>query len=375
LLTIRSLPKRTCLSASILMLVLLSLTPGLQAVERLRITVGDTTGMPGQQNSVISVFLTNTQDQISAFTIHLLLSRNDIANFQNDLDTVIDTTYWKEWCCTEYVGENCVDSARDTCAVDFPDLEPWDFFEIDTVAAFTGTFDTVGTLIRGWELVDARAVSTGELGLDIKISAIADRSSVPGVKPPINPQQGGVLFRILADIFPIPPELEDRTAAIVIDVSWKPYLVFSNPAGQAIGWITVPVPDTNYYECTNPVPPPGTGCYEWDHVQFSQCINGCDSVAIDTVDIAVLDTTQVRLFNGELTVLNYVCGDVNHSGDLSIGDITIMIDHLFISGVAIVPIEVGNVNCSTEVPVELTIGDVTALIDRLFISQNPLCCE
>ncbi|MEW5795913.1 MAG: hypothetical protein AB1772_06085 [Candidatus Zixiibacteriota bacterium] len=375
MLNIRSFPERTCLLALVLAVLLLCPATDTQAIERLRVTVGDTTGTPGQQNSVITVFLTNTQDQIAAFSLHLFLSRNDIANFQNNLDTVVDTTYWKEWCCTEYVGENCVDSVRDTCAVDFPDLEPWDFRIIDTVEAFVGNFDTVGTLISGWEMVTSRSVSTGDLGLDILVTGIADRTTVPGTRPPINPQQGGVLFRILADIFPIPPELEDRTAGIIIDVSWKPYFVFSTPAGTAIGWITVQVPDTNYYECTNPVPPPGTGCYEWTHMPQSQCTNGCDSVAIVMVDVAKLDSTQVKLFDGQIEVLNYICGDVNHSGDLTIGDITMLIDHLFITGVEIVPIEAGNVNCSTEIPVELSIGDVTVLIDRLFITQTPLCCE
>lgn len=228
-----SVNRRTCITASILVLILLlGLAPDSQAIERLRVTVGDTTGTPGQKNSVITVFLTNTQDQIAAFTVHLILTRNDIANFQNNLDTVVDTTYWKEWCCTQWNGTLCVDSARDTCAVDFPDLQPWDFRRIDTAEVFTGSLDTVHTLIAGWEMVESRAISTGDLGLDIKVSAIADRQSVPGIKPPINPQQGGVLFRLLADIFPIPAEQTDRTVGIVIDVSWKPYFAFSTPGGQ-----------------------------------------------------------------------------------------------------------------------------------------------
>jgi hypothetical protein len=335
--------------------------------------VGDTTGSPGQHNSVVTVFMTNTQDQIAAFTLHLVLNRNDIANFQTDFATVIDTTYWKEWCCTQYSGEQCVDSTRDTCAVDFPDIEHWDFMLVDTAEVSIGSFDTVGTLISGWEMVEARSVSTGDLGLDIKLTAIADRSSVPGFKPPINPQQGGVLFRLLADIFPLPPGQIDRTVGIGIDVSWKPYFSFSTPAGVSIGWITVQVPDTNYYMCTQPVPPPGSGCYPggWLKVHSWECpTGGCDSVSVINVPLAVLDETQVKLYDGSIQVGNFICGDCNGSGDISL-----LIDHLFITGTPIEPPERCNVNCSTENPVVLTIGDISVLIDRLFITQSPMCCE
>jgi len=376
----RSVDRRTCYAALILVFaLLLGAATDSQAIERIRVTVGDTTGTAGEQNSVVTVFLTNTMDQVSAFTLHLVLTRNDIANFQNNLDTVVDTTYWKEWCCTQWQDEVCVDSAQDTCAVDFPDLEPWDFFEVDTIEAFTGNFDTVGTLISGWEMVDARSVSTGELGLDIKLSAIADRQTVPGYKPPINPQQGGVLFRLLADIFPISPLQEDRTVGIVVDVSWKPYFVFSTPAGEAIGWVQVEVPDTNYYKCENwepPDPPNPPVCYDWKKVPLTECPGGvCDSVFIDTVEIAVLDSTQVKLYNGSITVLNYICGDCNGNGEITIGDISLLIDHLFISGAPIEPKERCNTNCSTEQPVVLTISDISVLIDRLFITGKQMCCE
>jgi len=348
--------------------MLLALAPGSQAVERLRVTVGDTTAMPGQHNSVITVFMTNTLDRVAAFTLHLVLPRTDIANFQTDYDTVIDTTYWD---CLATSGGKCVDSV----AVDFPDLNPWDMRYIKSTEVTVGSFDTVGTLISGWEMVEARSVSTGALGLDIKLTAIADRASTPGTKPPIYPQQGGVLFRLLADAFNVPAEQTDRTVAVMIDVSWKPYFAFSTPSGTAIGWTTVLKPDTNYYECTSLEPPPGSGCYEWTKVKKSECIDGCDSVRIDTISVAVLDTTAVKLYDGSLEVLQYSCGDINKSGSITIGDISMLIDHLFISGTAIEPIEIGNVNCSTEIPIRLTIGDVSALIDRLFITQSPLCCE
>lgn len=382
-----SVNRWTCTAASILVLILLlALAPQSQAVERLRVRVADTTGSPGQHNSVVTVYLNNTFDDIAAFTLHLILTRNDIANFQTDMDTVIDTTYWKEWCwhCTHWNGTTCVDSAQsqDTCAVDFPTSQPknWDFILVDTVEAFSGNFDTVGTLIGGWEQVDSRAVSTGDLGLDIKLTAIADKSSVPGQKPPIHPQQGGVLFKLLADIFPIPDSQLDREVGVVVDVAWKPYFVFSTPDGQAIGWVSVPVPDSNYYMCTSPEPPPGTGCYVWTKVHKWECPDGvCDSIAIDTIEVARLDSTQVKVINGKITVSSWVCGDCNGLGappnQRTISDIALLVDHLFINGSPITPVERCNTNCSTEVPVRLTIGDVATLVDRLFVSGHKMCCE
>jgi hypothetical protein len=98
-------------------------------------------------------------------------------------------------------------------------------------------------------------------------------------------------------------------------------------------------------------------------------------VSIDTVSIAVLDSTQVKLYDGMIEVGNYICGDCNANGDISIADISLLIDHLFISGAPIDPLERCDVNCSPEVPTVLTIGDASVLIDRLFITQTPMCCE
>jgi len=370
--------KRTCLAVSILVVVLfLGSASDSQAIERLRVTVGDTTGTAGQQNSVITVFLTNTMDDIFAFTLHLVLTRNDIANFQTQLDTIEEHTYWN---CLEWVDEVCMDSV----AVDFPEVDPWDIEHVDTIEVFLGNFDTVGTLISGWEMVTSRAVSTGELGLDIKLSAISDQADPPAVVPPISPQGGGVLFRLLADIFPIPPEQEDRTATIMIDVEYKPYFIFSTPEGEAIGWISVEVPDTNYYMCDEWEPEPPYNCYDWIKVPSWECPpEGCDSVEIVMVEVAVLDEEAVKVFNGSITVLETCCagrvGDANGIGgdEPTIGDISVIIDALFISAnwSGISCIEEADVNQSGGVgpgTEDITIGDISVLIDYLFITGPTL---
>ena len=182
-----------------------------------------------------------------------------------------------------------------------------------------------------------------------------------------------MLFRVLADILPIPPEQTDRTVTVYIDPSWKENFAISDLEGHAIGWVVTEVPDTNYFMCT--LPDPG-GCLEWTKVHEWECPEGgCDSVEITVDYTTILDYDQVALFPGELTVDNWVCGDVTGEGNVTIGDVSLIIDHLFINFPPIDPLEPGNTNCSTEVPIRLTIGDVSALIDHLFINQQPLCCE
>jgi C1A family cysteine protease/PKD repeat protein len=70
-------------------------------------------------------------------------------------------------------------------------------------------------------------------------------------------------------------------------------------------------------------------------------------------------------------------GDVNQSGDdqPTIGDVSLLIDHLFISGVLLGCIEEADINQSggaNPTYDDLTIGDVSSLVDYLFISQAAL---
>jgi subtilisin family serine protease len=68
-------------------------------------------------------------------------------------------------------------------------------------------------------------------------------------------------------------------------------------------------------------------------------------------------------------ILSIARGDVNNTGAVSIGDVTLLIDHLFGSGAPIFPDTLlGDVSCNGQ----LSMGDVTLLIDHLFISLNPL---
>ncbi len=68
---------------------------------------------------------------------------------------------------------------------------------------------------------------------------------------------------------------------------------------------------------------------------------------------------------------NLICGDLDRSGsNPDIGDLTNMVDYLFITLVEPVPLSIADVNCDNSVD----IGDLTILVDHLFISNVPLCC-
>jgi len=70
-------------------------------------------------------------------------------------------------------------------------------------------------------------------------------------------------------------------------------------------------------------------------------------------------------------------GDVNAEGgdEPTISDVSALIDHLFISGVALICLEEADVNQSggaEPTPADITISDISMLIDHLFISGTPL---
>lgn len=70
-------------------------------------------------------------------------------------------------------------------------------------------------------------------------------------------------------------------------------------------------------------------------------------------------------------------GNVNcdHTGDITIGDVSTLIDHLFISRQALCCYTAANVNGSADNAI--TVGDASALIDYLFITNTPpaMCGE
>ncbi len=388
-------------------IIAVCMAPSVSAIPAVQITVGDTVGDAGEQNSVVTVFMTNVFDTVAAFELWLQLDRPDMMAFDVNETTLIDTTYWE---CTDWDGEACWDSI--SCDPDTAAGGACPMVHIDTNDVAVGAIDTVGCLTSGWQYVQTRSL-TGT-GRDVKITGIANIDN--GVyKPGIGPQQGGVLFRLVGDIFSISDTVVDRSAQVLIS-SFKDHINFSRPDGTSIGILSMEVPDSNFYHCNFWVPPDSEECMDWQRVYPGE---PWDSVEVGVDTIAIIDTSAIHLINGSVTVNLYpgacctgdsVCsiesgvdgcewllggtykgngsicspnpclsccsgpsvGNTDGSADnlVTMGDLTVLIDHLFITLTPLLCDVEGNVDLSPDGLV--TMGDLTVLIDHLFISLDPL---
>ncbi len=343
--------------------LVLSLGSTAQALPDLIITVGDTTGNPGQVNSAITVYLDNFKDTIAGFELWLRLDRPDIMIFQTDTARVVDTTYWK---CDLGAYPNCSHEV----ATDSAHAQKT---KIDTVLAVIGNIDTSHTLISGWQMVTTRSMSGTKY--DIKVTGLADEPVIPGTKMGIRPQQGGVLFRLRGDILNVSPDMFDRTVKIEPDAHVvQGFFSFSRPNGSAIGIVSVVAPDTNYYRCTAWVPPhpPNNTCLQWQKVTGPPY----DSIWITLDTTGYLDTNKVKLYTGSLTALGgYACGNVDAElpASVDISDLIYLVTYLYVGGPPPVPYAAGNVDCSPDG--YLDISDLIALVNHLYVTLLPLCCE
>lgn len=320
------------------------------------ITVGDTVGESGEQNSVITVKMDNIKDTVVALELWLRLSRTNILIFQTDTATIVDTLYWD---CTEYVGLNCVDS------IGVLPPQPYDFIVVDTNLVPVGNINTTGSLLSNWEYIDARSLLGN--GLDIKVTGIADALPDNPSLIGIFPQFGGTLFQLLGDVQTIPDTLTDRIVYI-IPQTFKDHLNFSRPDGTSIGIVNEFVPDSNFYRCTAWLPPDSVICLNYVQVQSAPY----DSLFVGLDTLAIVDTVTLKLLTGSLTVTGGLCGNIDGdpANQIDISDLTFLVGYLFLSGPAPDPIFVANVDCVGEID----IADLTTLVDHLFINNTPLCC-
>lgn len=361
----KSARKRLWMSVFVIVLGLMVLAAPSQAkLPDLILTVGDTTGSSGEQNSVVTVFMDNISDTVSAIEFWLRLDRTDILEFQTNIDTIIDITYWH---CIDGTFPDCLDS------VAVPEDSTWEWSITDSTIALIGNIDTVGALISGWEFMRSQSV-TGD-PYDIKVTAQANLLAVPGNTPGIAPQQGGVLFRLRGDIFVISDTLTDRTVGIRPDVFLEHYN-FSRPDGTSIGIRTEFVPDTNCFHCITWAPPPNdTICLDFEQIPCTDTDN-IDWIEVGVDTVAVFDSAKVWLNNGSLTVLLGACGNYNCDleNDVNITDLVALINSLFITFEPLCSsLASSNINCDPQGNVDVL--DLVALINRLFITFEPLCCE
>jgi hypothetical protein len=247
---------------------------------------------------------------------------------------------------------------------------------VDTVAAFNlwlqldvpdimtldTLLDTVGTLCGGWDIV--RGTSISGTNRDLNIFGLAHYLASPGG---IAPQQGGLLIKVLANVMDMPDTTTRRTVNILVQTDFKDHFSLSRPDGTSIPWIQENRPDTNCYLCEGWI---GDVCVNWVHVTFGPC----DSTSIDTIQVAVLDTAHVKVYDGSLTVLEppaYTCGNIDGDAgqNVDISDLIYLVEYMFGSGPAPDPFLSGDVNCDGTVD----ISDVIAMVDYMFGVGAAIC--
>ncbi len=361
--------KWICVVSLVLLAGMFGAVPKTAGFADLVVQVGDTTASPGEQNSVISIYMTNWADTIAGYELWLVLNRPDLIEFQTSWDTLYDSSYWR---CTLWVQQDVVcdedgwmeitDSVlMDTLGVVVPDS-----IGVNITEAFVGNHDASGTLCQNWQYI--RSSSIGDFGNNLKIVAQAN-TLVPPYTPGIGyPQLGETpVIKVLADVFDIPDWWEDRTVQINIQADNLDNFSVSDEDGNAIGVITDTIFDSTCWTCTYWVDPESTICWEYASV-------GCDSIGVsidsvwccDTGLTGHLDTSVVHVFSGELRVLNGVCGDANGDEVVNIFDITRIISWLYLQGPPPVDLNMCDVNSDGTV----NIFDITYIISFLYL-QGP----
>lgn len=296
----------------LLLLTAVILQPGTSfAQPLLSFRVIDTVAASGSQSVPISIYMNNYEDTVVGYSFWLILSRPDVASFQL-------------------------------------------------------TFDTIGTLSSGWELVQVNHI--GGQPYNIKVVAVANWPSPP-TTPGIAPQQDGQpLIKLLVDIQDIPDTTTDRTVDILVSHSNLSEFAFSDPSGQVIGTTQDSVLDTAFYACA--LWQDETTCLEW-----TQVLPGSpyDSMYVFWHHFATLDTMRVYIENGSVTITGgYVCGNIDGDpgGAIDISDLVYLVDWMFTGG----PEPPALMAADSNGDGENDISDLVWLVDYMFTGgPRPIC--
>jgi len=234
-------------------------------------------------------------------------------------------------------------------------------------------FDTSGTLLSGWEFIDARSISG--TGSDIQITAIANMAPPP-FHPGLLPQAGGVLIKLLADIYEINDPFGDSIVRHEINPFYREHLEFVIKDINWTIWQPVPYWDTIGWVCdqwqidSTQNPPDTIGCLNWTQTPNPPW----DDTAIILDTMYVLDSTKLCLNSGSVYVLAsapFLCGDLN--GDSAVGnvlDLNFQVNRIFRGGPLPSPPEAADVNCDGS---NGNILDLNAIINRIFRNGPSLC--
>ena len=301
------------LFAAVLVLAIGPITSAQSPV--LRLDIEDTVAVSTQEQVTVAVYLDNYLDEIAGFQIWVQLDRPDLLRFPTDyLHTRYDTICWV---CTAWDGFTCIDSV----------IEPWfpqdpmcDWIRVDTIDVFASTIDTTGSLVGGWDVIATRSLSG--IGTDLLTTAIANVGGPP-ITPGISPQIGGVLLSLILETQGgLLGPAADNVTRLMINTSMIDHFGFSDPTGTLIGM---------NYECDTLIDSTLFRCDSW---VGDQCLNWTvvdqppfDSVWVDTTYYPCVDTSQVLVYDGSITLV--LCGDVNGDGQINVSDLTALVGWMF----------------------------------------------
>ena len=354
---------RIFLVAVIMMMTLVVMaTPAKAQAPELYLALSDTTVSAGDTTGWVSVYLSNYQDVLAAFTMRIVLDNPELIDFRTD---ATDTTFDSVW-------EYCNGWDNGVCTL-------WvDTLYVDTIV-HSGAIDTVGTLISGWEYVTAQSFSSNRT--DIKITALADALGapyVPGLSPRTNP---GLLFRLRYRAHPETADSTDNTVYLrIIDNLGE--TAFSDPYGDLIGVIsghdicdtiqTDPlVCDTffRYWICQEYS---GPDCIDSISTSNPDSAMYADWITIDTVAWTVRNMNTSFYTDGVVTVsfIDCVCGDANDDGLFNVGDAVFLINYIFRAGLPPAYPNCADANDDGEI----NVGDVVFMINGIFRGGPlPIC--
>ena len=348
----RQLSKSAALVAMAIFLAAMSFNSS-TATPILTIRISDTLVTTDSGAVWMNVFMTNTQDTVAGFMMQIMLDRPDLAEFMTN-------------------GQAAV-------------------------------IDTAGSMMSGWELVDAR-IFGGNPGM-LKLVGLADLFDPPVRKPGIPPRaEEGLLFRMKLKILPdVPGILTECTARLFFNdnLNWTN---FSDPFGNLIGVVThFNICDTLYLKCLARDPVTDT-CINWTEVfpgsedtvvidtfyRYWICLDRIGDSCINWIDTteqyaesiwiepanpwSTLDTALVHFESGLLQVLPTClgeCGDGNNDGTINIGDAVYLVNYIFKGG----PRPCRD-KCTDAIrDYQINVGDAIYLINRIFKGGPAPDCE
>ena len=222
-------------------------------------------------------------------------------------------------------------------------------------------FDTTGTLLSGWELVDG--YDTSGIGASLTLYGLANTLPDNHVYTPPIPAYGGgalkPLIRVPVRAMGIPDSSETSTA-----LEFDGLLEFATPDAQLVGIVTELIIDTLYLRCVERI---DDSCVSWNEVDPHQ--SGYDTVVVDSTRIGYIDSTVVVGRDGSVTVLQAMSCDITGDAAVTLTDLTCLVQFLFNQNRPPACLYYGN--CNFADPDVLNLSDVTGLVRYLFHDGPP----